>query len=118
MVYFVTTVYHLVDGCNEINLLSSAPAIFQRVMESLLKGIPGVVAYLDDILITGKTDKDHLKSLDEVLNRLKTAGLRLKKRKCHFLCNSVVYLGHHIDASGLSPCAEKVQAVHDAPWPY
>ena len=40
--------------------VSSAPAIFQKVMESLLKGIPGVVAYLDDILITGKTDKDLL----------------------------------------------------------
>ena len=72
---------------------------------------------LDDILITGKTDKDHLKSLDEVLNWLETAGLRLKKQKCHFLCNSVVYLGHHIDASGLSPCAEKVQAVRDALTP-
>ena len=97
--------------------VSSASAIFQRVMESLLKGIPGVVAYLDDILITGKTDKDHLKSLDEVLSRLETAGLRLKKWKCHFLRNSVVYLGHHIDSIGLSPCAEKVQAVRDAPAP-
>ena len=33
----------------------SAPAIFQRVMEGVLKVIPGVVVYLDDILITGRT---------------------------------------------------------------
>lgn len=33
--------------------ISSAPGIFQHVMESLLNGIPGVVVYLDDILISG-----------------------------------------------------------------
>jgi len=33
--------------------ISSAPGIFQRIMESLLRNIPHVVAYLDDILITG-----------------------------------------------------------------
>ena len=46
--------------------ISSAPGIFQRVIESVLQGINGVVIYLDDILITGPTEKDHLKSLEEV----------------------------------------------------
>ena len=40
--------------------VSAAPAIFQRVMESLLQGIDGVVVYLDDILVTGRTDEEHL----------------------------------------------------------
>jgi hypothetical protein len=39
--------------------VSSAPAIFQRAMEILLKDIPGTVVYIDDILITGKDDDDH-----------------------------------------------------------
>ena len=44
----------------------SAPGIFQRVMESLVRGIPGVVVYLDDILITGPTENDHLITLEQV----------------------------------------------------
>ena len=58
--------------------ISSAPGIFQRVIESLLQGIDGVVVYLDDILITGSTEEGHLKALDEVLSRLDRAGLRVK----------------------------------------
>lgn len=97
--------------------VSSAPAIFQRVMESLLKGIDGVVVYIDDILVTGKTEEEHLSTLGEVLTRLQSAGLHLKKEKCKFLCESVTYLGHRIDANGLSPLPEKVAAVRDAPVP-
>ena len=50
--------------------ISSAPSIFQRAMEGMLQGIPGVSIYIDDILVTGKTNKEHLKNLDEVLSRL------------------------------------------------
>ena len=46
---------------------ASSPGIFQRVMESLLSDIPRVLVYLHDILITGPTDADHLKSLQETI---------------------------------------------------
>jgi len=59
--------------------VSSAPGIFQRVMESLLSGVPNVVVYLDDILVTGPTEEEHLAALEEVLRRLQAAGLRLKR---------------------------------------
>ena len=97
--------------------ISSAPGIFQRVIEGLLQGIPKVVVYLDDILITGSTTDEHLRNLTEVLKRLEEAGLRLKREKCEFLSTSVVYLGHRIDAEGLHPTADKVDAIHEAPTP-
>ncbi len=55
--------------------VSAAPAIFQSTMENLLQGIDGVVLYLDDILVTGKCQDQHLQRLEEVLQKLSAAGL-------------------------------------------
>ena len=59
--------------------VASAPAIFQRTMEATLQGLPMVSVYLDDILVSGKTQQEHLANLNEVLTRLESAGLRLKR---------------------------------------
>ena len=70
-------------------------------MDSVLQGIPGVVCYLDDILVTGKDDEQHLEALREVLQRLQQHGLVLQQNKCAFMQESVEYLGHIVDAQGL-----------------
>ena len=69
----------------------------------LLQGIPGVAVYIDDILITGRNDDVHLKSLEEVLRRLERVGLCVERQKCVFMALSVLYLGYVIDAQGLHP---------------
>lgn len=98
--------------------VSSAPAIFQRVMESILQGIPGVAVYLDDILVSGKNEKEHLAVVEQVLDRLEEAGLLLNRDKCEFMAKSVAYLGHIVDAQGLHPDPDKVRAINDAPRPH
>ena len=80
-------------------------------------GIPHVSIYLDDILVTGTSEAEHLDTLDQVLNHLKTAGLRLKQRKCAFMLESVNYLGHKISQKGLQPTEEKVRAITEASPP-
>jgi len=55
--------------------VASAPGIFQREMEKLLKGIKGVVVFIDDILIARESDKANLESLEEVLRRIEDANL-------------------------------------------
>jgi len=76
-----------------------------------------VCVYLDDILILGKTDQEHLANLNEVLTRLESAGLRLKKEKCSFCESRVTYLGHIISAEGLKPSPYKLRAVSELPVP-
>ena len=97
--------------------ISLAPGIFQRAIESLLSGIPKVINYLEDILVTGTTEEDHFHNLQLVLQRLETAGLHLKKEKCKFLVPSINYLGHKIDAQGLHPLPDKIEAIVSASSP-
>ena len=71
--------------------------------------------YLNDILVTDATEEEHFSTLEKVLGRLETSGLRVKKKKCQFMVPSVTYLGHQIDASGLHPLPDKVKAIKEAP---
>ena len=67
--------------------------------------------------MTGSTREEHLQNLETVLQRLDQRGVRVKKSKCEFLKDSVEYLGHKIDASGLHATTKKVDAVINAPQP-
>lgn len=97
--------------------ITSAPALFQRAMDQILSGLNGVQCYLDDLLITGKDDEDHLRNLNATLQRLSEYGLRVKKGKCEFFCPTVEYLGHVIDSAGLHKAPSKVKAIIEAPYP-
>lgn len=93
--------------------VSTAPAIFQSVMDRILQGLP-VARYLDDILITTKSEEEHNHLLEKTLERLKNAGVRLRQEKCEFCLPELKYLGHRIDSTGIHPASEKVQAIKEA----
>jgi transposase InsO family protein len=97
--------------------ISAAPAIFQRLMDTLMQGLPKVCVYLDDILVSGVDESDHYKNLSNVLGRLEDAGLTLKESKCVFAVSSIEYLGHIIDGQGLHPSPTKIDAIKNAPVP-
>ena len=63
--------------------------MFQRTMDNLLKGLNHTTAYIDDIVVSGVTEEEHLRNLDEVLRRLNDAGVRLKKEKCRLVVSQV-----------------------------
>ncbi|KAL5515654.1 hypothetical protein EMCRGX_G000851 [Ephydatia muelleri] len=95
--------------------VSSAPAVFQRTMETLLGDIPKVSVYIDDLLVSGESEEEHLKTLGRVLTRLQEAGLKLKRSKCSFMVSTVEYLGHVISEKGKRE--EKTKAIVNAPTP-
>ena len=82
-----------------------------------MQGLPGVTVYIDDILVAGATEEEHLKRLEDVLTQLERAGLHALKSKCQFMKASVTFLGHRVDADGIHPLPEKVEAVVKAPTP-
>ena len=91
--------------------IASAPAIFQRTMDIILQGLSHVQCYINNILVTGADDKEHLHNLEEVLARLMKHGFQVKSSKCTFFQESVEYLGHKITSKGLHTTTKKVDAV-------
>lgn len=97
--------------------ISSAPSIFQRTLECLLQDIDNCVCYIDNIYITGKTDKEHLQTLEKVLSRLETSGLQVRKEKCSFMKPEVSFLGYQLTSEGVKPQEDKLRAIRAADPP-
>lgn len=96
--------------------VSSAPAIFQRTMENMLRGLTGVQAYLDDVLVAERKG-DSGSNLKAVLQRFRECGVKIRKDKCSFRKSEVSYLGHKITSDGLQPLEKNLEAVMKAPSP-
>ena len=94
-----------------------APVIFQRLVENPVAGIPYLAAYLDDVIVTGRTKEEHLSNLKQVLSALNEHGMKLRLEKCEFFRKQVTYLVHVISAEGLKPSEKRVDAVVNFPKP-
>nr|XP_039254335.1 uncharacterized protein K02A2.6-like [Styela clava] len=97
--------------------ISSAPAIFQRYLETLLGDIAGVGVFQDDIGVTGSSDKEHIARLEEVFKRLTNVGLKINPNKCKWMVSEITYLGYRINKLGVQPTEDNLRAVLDAPEP-
>ncbi|GMF43591.1 unnamed protein product [Phytophthora fragariaefolia] len=94
--------------------LTNAPATLQPLMNGVLRGLTWMtcLVYLDDIIIFTKGGiEQHVIELAGVLERLRTAGLSLKLKKCTFATTSMEYLGHHLSNKGVQPAERKFIAV-------
>ena len=99
--------------------LAAAPISFSRMMNTLLSDLLGknVYAYLDDVIIYNKDPDSHFETLEKVLSRLKSAGLKAKLTKCEFLKERISFLGHQVDYAGIHTMDDKIKAVKDYPRP-
>ena len=93
--------------------LTSAPATFERLMERVLKGLQwnSLLLYLDDVIIFSPDFTTHLQRLEAVLQRLKSAQLKLKPSKCALLQTEVKYLGHVVSRHGIATDPDKIAAI-------
>jgi hypothetical protein len=88
--------------------MSGSADIFQAEMMDPMETLEYVRAYIDDLLcITGGTLEDHLDKLEEVLKRLRGAGLKVNAAKSFF----IEYLSYMLTRGGIKPQIKKVQAI-------
>ena len=58
--------------------ISSSPAIWQRFNEQVLAGLNGTCVIMDDLLVGGVNDDEHLRNLEAVFHEFQKCGLRVK----------------------------------------
>ena len=93
--------------------LVGAPAVFQRMMNTLLADIISFSgAYIDDVVIFSDSWEDHLSHLRTVFQKLREARLTAKPRKCQFGMFQCSYLGHVVGQGKVKPEEAKVSAIH------
>ena len=84
--------------------LATATATFMRLIEIVVSEMlySTLLAYLDDIIIFGRSFNEQLKRVDVAVKRFKTANSKLKPSKCMFGQRSVTFLGHNISEKKLA----------------
>ena len=97
--------------------LKDSASVFQRQISQALAGLPGVVVYIDDIIVFGKDDKEHDCNLEAVLKRLEQHDFRLQPFKCIFGKSEIPAFGHILSKNGIRPHPKNVQPILDFPAP-
>ncbi|BES89777.1 Hypothetical protein NTJ_02585 [Nesidiocoris tenuis] len=97
--------------------VASIPAIWQRRMEEVLRGLDCAINFFDDILVYADSEERMLQALDSTFDKLHNFILKLRKSKCAFMLPSVEFLGHTVDSSGLRCQNKHVQAILESAIP-
>ena len=97
--------------------ITSAPEVYQHVIQQSLQGCEGVANISDDIIIHGKNTEEHDKRLQRVLERLKEKNLTLNAEKCKFHMTQMVFMGLVLSDNCIGPAEDKVKAIVDAREP-
>ena len=88
-----------------------APASFQRLMETVVRGLSKVIVYIDNLLLHLENHHSHLELLDQVLRCLVQNGIKMNLEKCVFGSKKVSYLGFQLTEEGIKPMIDKMKAV-------
>ena len=99
--------------------LCNAPATFQHLMQNTLGelNLMHCSIYLDNVIVFGHMEEEHLKWLQVVFKRFCEFNLKLKPLKCSIFQSEIVHLAHHISWRGILPSQENMQAMQEFPMP-
>lgn len=97
--------------------LRNAAQTFQRFINDVTRGLEGIFAYIDDILVASASEADHARHLRALFGRLQEARVVINPGKCLFGAASLSFLGHTVTSQGITPTQEKVTAIRKFPKP-
>ena len=91
--------------------IKCAPEMFQRIMQSLLQGIPNVRVFFDDIIVFSKTLADYKKHIAQVIDTLVRNGLVLNREKSVFGVKQITFLGHRLAKNEIRPTEDNTETI-------
>ena len=97
--------------------IAAAPAIFQQIIDKLLNGLNKTGGILDDLIVTGVDEVQHVSNLHKTLSKLERCGVKLKKSKCAIMQPQIEYFAFIVDRHGIHPSPAKVKAILEAQEP-
>ncbi|BHF72441.1 hypothetical protein SprV_0401550700 [Sparganum proliferum] len=109
----VTTLFGLFEFIRIPFGLRNVTQTFQRFIDHVLRGLPFVYVYTDDLLIASRNEVEHKEHLALVFDRLDKFGVVINPSKCVLGVPSLEFLGHQVDSEGLRPLPSKVEAIRN-----
>lgn len=117
------TAFSLLSGHWEFGVvpmgLCNSPSVMQRSLEEALGDIlyRGALAYIDDIIVYGRTWEEHNRRLEIVLRRLREYGFHTRANKCKFGYHQVKFLGHLVSEEGVMPWPGNLEKIRNCTVP-
>ncbi|CAI5973665.1 unnamed protein product [Closterium sp. NIES-65] len=109
------TAFHGADGLYEWLFmpfgLRNASAIFQRVMDSVLRSLDCAACYIDDVVIFSRIEEEHVRDVERTLEALAAAGLTCHPKKCRWGEATVHYLGYEVRGGQIGIQKAKVEVL-------
>ena len=93
--------------------LKTSQDVFQKAMDTILDGLPGVISIADDITVFGMNQADHNRNLQQLMERARKCGLVFNAEKCKINQKEISFFGNIYGESGAKPDPNKVQAIID-----
>ena len=95
--------------------LKNAPASFQSMMDMIFRDQIDrhMAVFIDDINIYSQTYEEHLEHLKKTFDKCRKYGLKIKRKKCHFACEKLDFLGHVVSKDGLLVDPRKIEVIQD-----
>lgn len=91
--------------------INSATEVSHEIFLSIFGDIEGVNLYIDDILISGKSQEEHDLRLKLVLERAEEMNVKFNIKKAHFSKDRVKFFSHYFTSQGLCIDDERVKAI-------
>lgn len=107
----VTTPFRLFEFLVMPFGLRNAAQTFQRLMNSVLRGVQFSFCYLDDILIASRNKEEYIEHVRTVLRCLHKHGIKVNASKCIFKVSKIPFLEYLVSKNGIMPLPDKVKAI-------